>query len=86
MSEWIRARFKANYPDFRPVTWPPPGPFWRSGIGGDDSYSIVIAYVRSSEQIQEFWPEARDIETTEEESIKFTDRFPKPDWWEDAHE
>lgn len=78
---WLRVRFHVNYPDFRPVLWPPPGPFWRSGIAGDDSYSIVIAYVRSEDQIKAFWPESEIDSVSEAEDIVFSERFPKPDWW-----
>lgn len=78
---WLRVRFHANYPDFRPMLWPPPGPFWRSGIAGDDSFSIVVAYVRQEEQIKEFWPESENVEVLSESSeINYTERFPKPDW------
>jgi len=76
---WYRCRFKANEDDYRPVKWPPPGPYWCSGFG--DGYNIVIAYVRSLPEVLEFWPEADDVEHTEESEIKFSDRFPKPDWW-----
>lgn len=76
---WIRARFCANLDDYRPVKWPPPGPYWCSGYG--DDYSIVVAYVKNEEQIKEFWPEATDIDAEEVNEIVFTDRFSKPDWW-----
>jgi len=75
----IRARFKANPEDYRPVKFPPPYPFWCSGYPED--HSIVVAYADSEKQILEFWPEATDIEATEEDEIIFSERFPKPDWW-----
>jgi hypothetical protein len=77
----IRARFKANYDDWRPVKWPPPGPCWCSGTAGDESYSIVIAYAKDEDAIREFWPEAADIESEFRSEIVFTDRFPRPDYW-----
>lgn len=76
---WLRARFRANEEDWRPVTFPPPGPSWCTGYG--DGYSTVVAYVKTTEQITEFWPEAEDIDITECDEITFTDRFPKPEWW-----
>lgn len=75
---WLRARFKANEEDYRPVKWPPPGPYWCTGYG--DGYSIVVAYVKSLKELRKYWPEAKDIETTKEKEIEYTERFPKPDW------
>lgn len=78
----IRARFHADHDDWRPVDWPPPGPCWCSGYAGDESYSVVVAYVEKPEQIKEFWPEASNIDLLETNvEPVFTDRFPKPDWW-----
>lgn len=77
----IRARFKANPDDWRPVFWPPPGPCWCTGYAGDESHAIVVAYAKDEDQIREFWPEAADIETTEEREIVFTSRFARPSYW-----
>lgn len=74
---WLRARFSAS--DSRPIKWPPPGPFWESGF--NDDWAIVIAWVRKYEQINEFWPEAHEIETTEHDEITYSSRFIKPDWY-----
>lgn len=82
--KWIRARFHAAYPDSRPVKWPPVGPFWETGFATDESYSVVVAYVKTESQITEYWPEASNIETDERNEITFTDRFPKPDYWKDV--
>jgi len=79
----IRARFKANLDDYRPVKFPTPYPYWCSGCS--EEHSIVIAYADSEKQILEFWPEAEDIEyeDIEENEIIFSERFPKPepDWY-----
>ena len=75
----IRARFKANLEDSRPVNWPIKHPFWETGF--DDENSIVVAYADDEAEILENWPEAEDIEYTEETEYSFTDRFPKPDWF-----
>lgn len=80
MSKWIRVRFHAALPDYRPVTWPPPGPYWCSGEG--DDYSIIVAYVRFMSQVTKYWPEATHIEECGGNGeIVFTDRFPKLDWY-----
>lgn len=76
----IRARFKADAEDYRPVKWPPPGPYWCTGYAGDESHSIVMAYARDEDQIREFWPEASDIDVEEAAEYVFTDRFPEPKW------
>lgn len=77
---WIRCRFKANADDYRPIKWPPPGPYWCSGFG--DGYNIVIAYVRNIKQVHEYWPEAEDVDPSACNGITYSDRFPKPDWYE----
>jgi hypothetical protein len=77
----LRARFQANYEDYRPVKWPPPGPYWCSGYAGDETYSIVIAYINNEDEIIEFWPEASAIDVDEVKEIIFTERFACPDWW-----
>ena len=78
---WLRARFYANYPDSRPIKFPPPGPYWESGFTGDEKHSIVIAYLKTSDQIYEYWPEAKDVTADICDKITFSDRFPKPKWW-----
>lgn len=77
----IRARFRANYPDYRPVKWPVPHPYWCSGSAGDDSYAIVIAYADDLAQVLELWPEATHVEAEEVDGYEFSDRFPRPKWF-----
>lgn len=76
----IRARFRANEDDYRPVNWPVKHPFWCTGYG--DGYSIVVAYADNEAEILINWPEATNIETREATEYTFTSRFPKPDWFE----
>lgn len=76
----IRSRFKANYPDFRPVKYPYPHPWWCTGTAGDESHSTLVAYADNEDQIKEFWPEAEDIESEERDEYTFTSRFPRPVW------
>ena len=77
--KWLRCRFHANEEDFRPVKFPPPGPYWCTGYG--DGFSVIVAYVRKEEQVTEFWPEANTLEVDERDEITYTDRFPKPEWY-----
>lgn len=80
---WDRIRFHANAGDYRPVKWPPKGPYWCSGEGND--YSIVVAYVPcgfTDDEIKKFWPEASEIDRMQTNTdLTFSDRFKKPDWW-----
>lgn len=78
----IRARFRVNPDDYRPVKFPPPHPYWCTGQAGDGSYAILVAYADNEDQLREFWPDAHDIEAQERHSYAFTDRFPKPDWFQ----
>ena len=75
----FRIRFHANPDDYRPVKWPVKYPFWCSGYG--ENFSVVIAYVDSVDELMELWPEASNLDIEERESITFTDRFPKPSWY-----
>jgi len=78
----IRARFEANFLDPRPITFPPPHPWWCTGYAGDASYSIVVAYADNEDQILEYWPEAANIDIQENQTeYLFNSRFPKPDWF-----
>jgi hypothetical protein len=75
----LRIRFKANPDDYRPVNWPVKHPYWCSG--STDEHSIVISYADNEEYIYENWPEAEDLDVEERAEYVFTDRFPKPDWF-----
>lgn len=75
----IRARFKGNAEDPRPIEFPPPYPWWCSGY--QEEHAIIIAFADSETQILKYWPEAKDIESDEVDGVSFSDRFPKPDWW-----
>jgi hypothetical protein len=88
MSTWTRHRFHANADDYRPITFPPPGPYWCSGYGltgdGELTYATVIAYLPRGADPRRWWPEASNIDSEEHDQITFTDRFPCPEWWNAA--
>jgi hypothetical protein len=77
--KYWRVRFYANADDYRPVKFPPPGPYWCSGYTDDSS--VMIAYLPKKSDLHEYWPEALVDEWYGQEPIEFTDRFSKPDWW-----
>jgi len=75
-----RHRFHTDPDDYRPVAFPPPGPYWCTGRGA--GYSVCVAYLPKGEPLTRWWPDATSVETEQVEVILFTDRFPKPDWYE----
>jgi hypothetical protein len=79
--KWVRHRFKANGDDYRPVKFPPPGPYWCSGYDCAQS-AVLIAYLPAGVSVHDYWPEAHDFSFSEPaEEVVFTDRFRKPEWW-----
>ena len=89
--KYNRYRFLVQFPndcedpDWRPIKWPPAGPYWCSGQTLDNGFYIV-AYVPvemdGPAYIMEFWPEARDLDLLDENrDILYTGRFPQPEWW-----
>jgi hypothetical protein len=80
---WIWCRFYTKEKDWRPVKFPPPGPYWNSGYG--DDYNIMVAYFPQGleDTLTEYWPDAYSIDMEISDAILFTTRFPKPDWLEE---
>lgn len=74
----LRIRFKAE--DSAPVNWPVKHPFWQTGFG--DDYVIVVSYADNEQYIYDNWPEASDLDAVEADEYIFTDRFPKPEWFD----
>lgn len=80
LSNWVRYRFhSSSVEDYRPITFPPAGPYWCSGHG--DDYAVLIAYLPPSVDLLTFWPEATDIDAEPRSEIVFTSRFARPSWW-----
>jgi hypothetical protein len=76
----IRARFKVDHFDYRPVVWPIKHPYWCTGYDSNCT-PILVAYADNIEEIKTNWPEAESIDAEEVDSYTFTSRFPKPDWF-----
>ena len=81
----IRARYYIQKSDcdndYRPVKWPIKYPYWCSAES-DNSF-VLVAYAEDEDSIKELWPEAYDINVLEKDTeIRFTLRFPKPEWYE----
>ncbi len=77
----IRARFKANAKDYRPINWPIKHPYWCTGYAVDMSYSVIVAYADDVNEIRQNWPEATTIEFEKVNGYIFNDRFKKPRWF-----
>lgn len=78
----IRARFYLPVDDYRPVNWPIKHPYWCSGETGN-GVNIIVAYADDIDEIVSNWPEAVNIDVMESDAreYKFTDRFPRPEWF-----
>ena len=86
-----RYRFKTwSVDDPRPLIdlAPIKMPWWCSGFGTgrhgarpyDDEYAVIVCYLPESEDLRRYWDDAFDVEIEDAEEIKYTDRFPKPEW------
>jgi hypothetical protein len=90
---WRRYRFRTkSVDDERPIIFNRAYPWWCSGYGlggtinepGYDS-AIIIAFLPSNEDLKKYWPDAYEVEYTEHETIEFSDRFPKPSYYEELN-
>ncbi len=79
MIKWIRYRFYTKSEDYRPLLFNPAYPWWCSGH--TDEAAIIIAFLPVGESLEKYWPEAEAVDA-ESRDLFFTDRFPKPDWYE----
>jgi hypothetical protein len=83
----IRARFRVPNDDPRPVEWPIKYPYWITGYACDKAQTaILVAYATDQMEIVRLWPDAEYIESESVDKPRFSDRFPKPDWFKEIHE
>jgi len=79
---WRRYRlYTKSIDDYHPIIFNPKYPWWCSGFGED--YAVIVAYLPEDEELSKYWDDAYNIDFTEHDEIKFTDRFPKPDYYGD---
>jgi hypothetical protein len=78
----IRARFHVNEEDYRPIHWPIKHPYWCTGYG--EGFAVVVAYADDEAEIMRNWPDATNIDARDVTDYAFTDRFPKPIWFDHA--
>lgn len=78
---WLRYRFKTySVQDSRPLLFNPKYPWWESGYS--DEHATIIAWLPAGANLYNYWDDAFDVESTEHDKIEFTDRFPKPNYFE----
>lgn len=85
---FARHTFKTGVHTHRPEGMPP-GPYWHTGFTCNpndeslsDEFACVTCYLPRFQEVRDWWPDAHDIETTICEEIQFSERFPRPAWWQ----
>ena len=79
----IRYRFRTkSVDDYRPlVDMKGIGmPWWCTGFAIDGSYAVIVCYLPESVDLKKYWDDAYDIDQTEVDEIKYSSRFPEPQW------
>ena len=83
--KWKRYRFyTASVEDYRPLLFNPAFPWWCSSTAGDESFVGIVAYLPVSERLERYWPDAFEVEYSDEDAITFSSRFPKPAYYRGA--
>ena len=87
MSRMIRYRFKTHsVDDPRPLIdlATIKMPWWCTGYAYGDEHdleaAIIVCYLPEDEDLNKYWDDAFDVGEECTGTIKYTDRFPKPDW------
>ena len=81
--KWKRYRFYTYaINDHRPLIFNPKYPWWCSGYG--EGYDVIIAYLPAGDDLLKYWDDAYEIDFEEKDEITFSDRFSKPDYFEDS--
>jgi hypothetical protein len=81
--KWRRYRFHTHsVDDYRPLIFNPAYPWWCSATAGDGQSATIVAYLSTDEPLEKYWDDAFGVEYTEEEAIVFSDRFPKPEYYQ----
>lgn len=82
----IRYRFKTNsVSDPRPIVDMAliKMPWWCTGFScTTNEYATIVCYLPEGEPLYKYWDDAFDVEVENVSEIKYSDRFPKPEWCE----
>ena len=46
-------------------------------------YATMVAFLPKDVNLTEYWDDAFDVDSELLDEIKFTDRFPRPDWYKE---
>lgn len=80
---WKRYRlYTRSINDYRPLIFDDRYPWWCSGYS--DFEAVIIAYLPDGEDVLKYWDDARIDVVQDRNSITFTDRFPKPNWYKEV--
>lgn len=79
---WWLVSFALDAGNTLPAKWPPPGPYWETGR--NERNTVVRAYIRMIEQLREYWPDASYVALREAGTITYSEKYPKPDWFEEG--
>jgi len=83
--KWKRYRFRTqSVDDYRPLIFNAAYPWWCSSSAGDGSYVVIVAYLPVDETLERYWDDASEVEYTDEETITFSERFPKPEYYREG--
>lgn len=81
--KWKRYRFYTkSVEDYRPLVFNPAYPWWCSATG--DGFVVIVAYLPSDEPLAQYWDDASDVTYTDEETITFSSRFPRPEYYRES--
>lgn len=82
----LRITFKIKYPpsangvrDHRPIRWPVDEPYWRDSWDKDGA--VMVTYAQTVAYVHEHWPEAYDLLVENVSYYQFSERYPKPFWF-----
>lgn len=79
---WRRYRFSTrSVDDYRPLIFNPEYPWWCSGESGDGQSAVIVAYLPPDSPLAMYWDDAFEVEYTDEDTITFSERFPRPEWY-----
>lgn len=83
--KWKRYRFHTrSVDDYRPLVFNPSYPWWCSAETGDGSFVTIVAYLPADEPLERYWDDVFDVDYTEEETITFSGRFPRPVYYQES--
>lgn len=84
---WVRYIFKIpSVKDFSPIHFDPRYPWWQVKVNMQLTmlpvkYILLMAYLPTDCSLTEYWADAFDVQMQFCESVEFSPRFPKPEYF-----